>query len=798
VLETSPRVSGRLWRFDGTQAKRFKASGVSSVEVASQGKILEVSVKSGERIIGAEFNSENQVALWTEKGNIYKLDFGKNSYWKVGKPGVVSCASFHLSPPHHLVVGLTTGRAVVIDTVTGAIRCRFVENCDILKVGGSPDGLVVFTMCGNHTTLWDITSKQAKHRLDLHAGDSLQFVSILQGGSGWRVLSATRGGKIGVWGMKAVAVPCRAKRNSAEKLDLVKEEMIGDVCQGFCILNDVLYVVTGCKVVKIHLENGNSEKVANIPKQEKVLGIDVKLFADQAVIVLHLERKSLFLKNGEVIDEVYCFGPGFSSQDGFLLGKVLPDGALQFYRTDSSWGKTVKTVDKVTTMDRATGEASAVTADKAIATSNEVTVEKVLVRNATDIRKGDTKVASKESKSTKTAENVDVNKAERDYEELLTQITSSTLLPLLRSGLLSYPPLPRPTIWTHLLRLPRNKRLYLQFCRSHKTSPEDVISNLLHWSPHLKLVPHLQPFLSPFLRLFSGHPTTSFELCLVLLTKYSWLSSYPSSPPVLSLAWSLLSSKCPDLTTHLSSLSVNSRTLFWPLLQAGWSSVLPHHDWARLWDHLITTGPELMVTALPATILSLQTILLSCNTHTMVHNLLSNQPALSMEEVLNSAYLLLDKHHSRVTSILDKPGIGVLTAAGYPAPIKLDREGREVLAELNTTNTNSDNTKQVGHYSDSQVIKHALAVSPPPVPRARGNIRDGLCKENLGFRPAADRQTFQPVSYDPLAPLEPAYPSTQALPPLPSSKQVVEEEWEDITALLQKAKFLRNVIQAKK
>ena len=80
VLQTSPRISGRLWDFDGNQVKRFSEGGVSSVEVDPQGKILEVKVKDGEKIIGAQFNSDNQAVLWTEKGNIYKLNFGQNRY----------------------------------------------------------------------------------------------------------------------------------------------------------------------------------------------------------------------------------------------------------------------------------------------------------------------------------------------------------------------------------------------------------------------------------------------------------------------------------------------------------------------------------------------------------------------------------------------------------------------------------------------------------------------------------------------------------------------------------------------
>jgi len=427
--------------------------------------------------------------------------------------------------------------------------------------------------------------------------------------------------------------------------------------------------------------------------------------------------------------------------------------------------------------------------------------------------KVDTAVLSKDK-----VDHAKVNKAERDYEELLSQITSSSLLPLL-SGSLSYPSLPRPTIWAKLFHLPRNKRNYLKFCKARQSSPENVLSNLYLWSPHLKLVPHVPCFLSPFLSVFQGHPTTSFEFCLTLLCRYTWLSSYPSPPIFFSLAWSLLSSECPSLISHLSSFSVTSRTLFWPLLQSGWSTILPHSDWAKLWDHFITTGPALLLTALPATISCLQTTLLSCTSTTMVDRLLCSQLALNMEELLTTAHTMLEKHQTRIASVvLDKCNV-VITDAPYPAQIRIDREGREVLRDV-WSDTNSSVSSSISstdtqpspvHRPEAdygQVVKAALSVSPPPLPRGRTNQRATLRdRENVIFRPAGESSSFQPSkeNFDPLAPLQPVYPPTVFEPQqfkLPHTKPSVvgggEEGWEDITALLQKAKLLRQVIQAKK
>jgi len=749
-------------------------------------------VKGGEKIIGAQFNSDNQAVLWTEKGNIYKLNFGQNRYWKVGKPGVVSCANFQLTPANHLMVGLATGRAIIIDTESGAIRSRFVENCDILGVGGSHDGLVVFTMCRDHVTLWDMPTKQARLRLGLQTGTSLQFVQLLTGGTGfrYRVVTAARQGSVAVWGVK-----------TGDKLDLVTEVDIGGACESFTLACDDLYVGTKTEVMKVDLLNGESEKVANIPRGEKLIGLDVKTFETQTVLVQHLGTRSQFLRSGGSVDQVWSGGAGCFSQDGFLMGKVAADGTAQFYRTDGSWTKqAVKDTEKP--VDKATNIGRAVTANKAVATRDTV----------------DTKARKVVDK----VDNVDINKAERDYDDLLSQITTPTMLPLLRSGLLSYPPLPRPTIWANLLHLPRNKRRYLKFCKLNNSTSEEILANVFLWSPHLKLVPHVPSFISPFLSLFSGHPTTSFETCLTILSQYTWLSSYPSPPSVFSLAWSFLSSSFPALTSHLSSISITSRTLFWPLLQSGWSTVLPNPDWTKLWDHLITAGPGLLVTALPATISCLQTILLSCSTSSMVSNLLSSQPALDMDELLTTAYCLLDKHHMLVTNALqDKGSAGAGTKTGYPPPIKLEREGREVLQDLTTNSTTSDSSMSSNPSSRvvnqepgaeyGMMVKAALAVSPPPLPRARSNQRADIRaridqktdnnKENMTLKPTNSETSFEPSKqrFDPLAPLQPMYPPTLPHPQeLPSAlSKPGEEGWDDITALLQKAKLLRQVIQAK-
>jgi len=506
------------------------------------------------------------------------------------------------------------------------------------------------------------------------------------------------------------------------------------------------------------------------------------------------------------VETVFCGGSGCITRDGFLMGKIKSEGSVQFYRTDSVWKK--QTVRKFTRPPHLTAEKATNAKAETLDVSSNISKKKAvntIVRDTTD--------------------NSNVHKAERDYEQLLSQITPTTLLPLLKSGSLSYPSLSRPTIWARLLQLPRNKKKYLKYCKANSTYPENILSNVFLWSPHIKLVPFIPSFLSPFLSLYSGHPTTSFEFCLTLLSRYTWLSDYPSPPPLLPLAWSLLSLTSPTLTTHLSSISVTSRTLFWSLLQSGWSTILPHSDWAQLWDHLFTTGPGLLVTALPATILCLQATLLSCTSYTMVVTLLSAQLAINMDELLTTAHSLLDTHQSKVANIEPDTGVGV-TDASYSPPITLAREGREVLRDLwsDQSSTNSSITifsptiLPTTHKKDyGGLIQAALAVSPPPLPRARTNQREALktIEENIKDRPfpkytyaavPKPSSSFKPSqdNLNPMAPLQPVFPPTVlepdrlGLPVVKVCGRDGEEGWEDITDLLQKAKLLRQVIQAKK
>ena len=147
------------------------------------GKLLELRVSSGEKIVGAELSCENKAAVWTEKGNIFILTVKANHYWKLGKPGLVKSLKFVAGDPDSVLVGLKTKKLLVIDTETGAIKRRLSESEDILSVGSSGD--VLQSLTSHHLTLFSyrtglqlLRSINTKIFIFWPSGRSLQYSRV--------------------------------------------------------------------------------------------------------------------------------------------------------------------------------------------------------------------------------------------------------------------------------------------------------------------------------------------------------------------------------------------------------------------------------------------------------------------------------------------------------------------------------------------------------------------------------------------------------------------------------------------
>ena len=569
-------------------------------------------------------------------------------------------------------------------------------------------------------------------RLQFKQDVRVVFVGFLRPGEEGheRPVTATSSGKVAVWD-----ILIKQRRKPVAKL--VTEVDLRAESEKFVLSSADLFYSVNTAVRRVRLDSSEEAPERVYSGEEPVCWLCVKEVTDRTWLVISLPSRTLLVSQSQVLAQIPTDGGQRLSVtgDGFLMLMTGGGGTTSVLRTAELWTSTVPVP----------------------ACSLPLPGCPDTERQAGQARPGRGRGGKSQGET------------ERE-EKLISQLS-----PLLRSGLLSYPSLQRPVIWVGLLGLPRNRKVYLTHCRRHGTDPEDVISSLTAWAPDLQLVPHLSSLLSPFLRLYSGHSTTAMELSLVLLTSFTWLTSYPAPSPPMLTSWRLLAQERPELTGHLSCLGASCRSVFWPALQSGWRSVLPDSDWWRLWDHLVTTGPGLVVPALVALLLCLENTVMACTNLTMLNNLFTSQVALDMTSFLRLSYDLLGKYQHQIQSILlPLPDL----SQGLPPPLTLERENREVLTEVNP------------HHDNLVFIPAKLPareLSPPPVPRLRSNSRQAIIEAaGRGNRQEGDKENRIEVA----GPLVPGYPAR--------TEAGLETDLEDITSLLRKAKVLRQVIHSGK
>merc|ERR1719300_1169984 len=89
------------------------------------------------------------------------------------------------------------------------------------------------------------------------------------------------------------------------------------------------------------------------------------------------------------------------------------------------------------------------------------------------------------------------------------------------------------------------------------------------------------------------------------------------------------------------------------------------------------------------------------------------------------------------------------------------------------------NTKMSENVENARLIEEALSVSPPPVPRLHTNSRQSN-NTDQGQRRV-------------LAPLKPIYENNTF-----EEKDALNDEWSNVNKLLNKAKVMRQVLEARK
>ena len=299
------------------------------------------------------------------------------------------------------------------------------------------------------------------------------------------------------------------------------------------------------------------------------------------------------------------------------------------------------------------------------------------------------------------------------------------------------------------------------------------------WSPDLKLVPGVRSLLVPFVSVMADHNTTAWELCIKILTQFTWTQCYPEPGPGVTTSWWILSKEAPELVSHLNSVGAHARHVLWPLLQCCWTNILPNDDWLQLWDHIITAGPGLVIPSLVATVTCLQTSLFACVDVNMIHDLLTSYKSLNMKQLLTTAHILLEKYQFKINPVLN---VNTVFAEKCPPSIKLDNEYKSLLKSMKPNDCPEElNTKMSENVENARLIEEALSVSPPPVPRLHTNSR----QSNNTDQGQRQRRV--------LAPLKPIYETNTF-----EEKDALNDEWSNVNELLNKAKVMRQVLEARK
>ena len=456
----------------------------------------------------------------------------------------------------------------------------------------------MFTLCPAHLTVWSNTTRQPRLRLPAERGAELAAAALLPHLSPARIAILTRAGRLQVWSLTSwpgIARPARRLTKLEAEMEVDRGREAGP--PKLAVRAGALYCLASSALLRLE-PGGGLSTVARYPPSRPA-PTAFSLDRTGAGAILHWPDCSLFYKCGAVRGELQLPRHATShalSLDGFLLA-MFSAGGVEFARVESLWTSEQSTI--VPIPEELLPPLTLPSTQHLHVLAPSPALPKQSAKPTSDPKP---LTACKRRRAGQVEERPAVGRTGRPGRE--------QLLPLLQSGLLAFPASARPALWCRLLGLPREKRRYLQFCR--EAGQEAVLPALFAWSPDMRLVPHLPALLRPLLQVFHAHPTTAWELGVAILTGYCWVETYPAPHPALPLATTLLALHRPALAAHLSSLPAPPRSLYWGVLQTGWSDQLEPGDHLKLWDHIITAGPGLLLTALPATLACLEVGTCTC------------------------------------------------------------------------------------------------------------------------------------------------------------------------------------------
>ena len=198
AIATSSKASGSLWSEKNLDAAQ------------KNGKVASLVLADGEKVVGVNFTGANTLLFWSESGNIYNVDLDGNSYYKVGRPGRIHMISSVGCEKGAFLAVLAGGRprVLLIETKTGRVRWRIVEEEEVKGVVMSGDLLVIWG--DMRVGLWRISGAKNKSPqvfARLSTTSSLAGVFLLEEPEQQIIVTVTNDGKFVLWKVAQTTQP---------------------------------------------------------------------------------------------------------------------------------------------------------------------------------------------------------------------------------------------------------------------------------------------------------------------------------------------------------------------------------------------------------------------------------------------------------------------------------------------------------------------------------------------------------------------------------------------------------------